>query len=777
MKKSILLIYFLTCLNFISNAEDNTIEISFNAEGKIQMPLSTYVAPNISQINVIVDSSFVNNNSIAEIKKAFPFFNSDISLEAKIKNLFTYDKIKSYNKVIDLNISSNRVFQYCFDSSFNNYTYYTKNNNLLSTYGTLSVYEINQQPIRSITTAIAPSEKINLQKNNIKNKVVKDIYTTLYKEKYQAINDSFNITKLLQIKNEMQEIYQELQTTTTNDTLIIDDNLLIKILQYNLDNSNLFIAAKNYINVNKDWIIGTTFINEIPTLNPLGFVDESIITNKTKPLENEMNIRKKENEMLEKFYANIQDISAENIDDIYSNFKTEYAENVSIINKLTDEINTLTKQKEENEKIKKTWSVQKISLNEVALFPSKIKATATYMRHHDATKGISSMDNNNLPVTSNLYETNELVKILLHNIEAAKYNPYFEKNIIPINDTALFTELVYPTMHNFLSEYTSFGGKYDGTNKKGNNQENFINDTKKIIQKLLADNIQTYQSTITQYNVINIFRNNTDNNRNPIELVTLNEIKKIFINIFIDNYATISWLATQTEPLPYPEQENTEPIYQTIVNEAIPEEKRSYKINYNLGIVSKNNSKDTTKMEFGYRVFKKQYIQFMAMAAFFPTAKNTIWDNKVNQRNVVSYDADKNTFTTTTYKPYDIVFGAKIYPLGMNIRSWLPKSALGKNKAYKSILKQRGDLIRNRFSILVGLSVSQKQLRNYFTGLGYEIVPGCGINTGLNFYSTPYYRVEQNQLIATKEHFKVACFLGFSFDPIVLIQAISLGKL
>lgn len=684
-----LFLFFFIYANTILAETDSTV-INFEVSGKTIGILPNYIASKTDKIYVHIDSILTKELS-NNLSATYPYL-TDSNKYGILLNQMEFDSAYNNNDQINTDLTISRALGFCFikpDFSYSNY--YKSTIDKIKNIKDNANYEVNGIPIKNKTTELKmPFEKIVLKQNILKNQITKAVYVDLYKEKYYPLPININFSDIISMQNKMSIIYNDILNSNFENKML-DQNLIINITDFNKANANKIVDIKTYIKQNEDWIKQTAFINGVPTLNPLGFTDTNEINERLSILNELMN----------------------------NGINTE--QQIAILNKLL----------KNNEQIKNTWATQSYILNELYLCPTKNNKEITYMRHHDASNSIKCIDNNLLPFNTNLYDVNENVKIILHNIKPDLYNPYFKETITSINDTSLFTGLMYPFLNDFLKHINS-------------NRGNFNLNTSSIKK---------------------------DNNKS-IDKV---KISISDINNFISNFAMVSWFSLQTTPQPYPEEKLLEPNYKSVVYEAIPAEKKSSIVDYKLGVIYKKNNKDSIIAKFQYRLYKKQYVQFMSMVAFLPVAKNRLTDNFINDRSVIEYK--ENRFTTLYYKPFDIVLGVKIYPIGMNIRSWMPKFGLTKNKEYKTILKKRGDLVRNRFSILVGLSVSQKQLRNYYAGFGYEIVPGCGINAGINMYSTPYYKIVQNELVSKKEHFKAAYFIGLSFDPIVLTKAFALGKL
>lgn len=844
MKWKILLIGLLV---FIVHDKLIAQTIKFDDKGKIIGYIYNHIGVTATSLTITPDAKMSTANQTAETGKIQTKYDGNV---VKSNAYYTYANASNFNSLIDLDISLNRVL---------NSTALKRSNStpLVATVFNKVLYKINngtasETNVTTPTFNLSPFDAFKLKKINVKNVVIKGLYDGFIAG-YVPLTSTISNSDIHRVKDEMQMLYGQIKDAHFNHSDDISDELLQKIISYNTDHNLIFTDLRNYINNNATWLQNTAFINGVPALNPLGFSDEDDISSMIAMREKALKLKESERAVLDGLYDKSKKIDMATIDVAFEKYKDKKVEIESSILSLNDEISSLKKLLSVNEKIKKSWANGASILNDVQLFPTKDSKKPIYMRHHDATNNMASIDDNVLPYDFKRYEKDETVKILLHNTEPGKYNSTFDTTITSITETALFTEAVLPILNTFNTGLGSFVGDFSKANTKSGLVADFkksggiqsesdlgkLNSRTKRLLKLdkvvntslvlnkisypkdaviLNGSIPTPQdkSLFTQFNLNVIETNSLQANKPavtasilgnlstlslnnigstagdiPFKLLDLtllnNEIVKILeekqqqqnnttINSFITYYAMVNWLSTQTAPLPYPDLEDAGPVYKTEVYEAKHNDRIPSNISYTVGRQNKTDEKDKSKASFNYKMYKKQYIQFTAMAAFFPVVRKNLNETSVNQRTVVSYDGANNTFTTHNYKPYDVVFGAKIYPFGLNIRKWMPVNGIKQSKEYRSILQKRGDLIRNRFSILVGLSVSQKQLRNYFFGVGYEIIPGCGINGGFNAYSTPYYKIEQNKLVSTKEHFKPAYFVGFSFDPVVLIQALTLSK-
>lgn len=838
---------------FVFNVHDKLIAqtIKFDDKGKIIGEIPNYIKSTTktpASLTINLDAKMSTANQNAETGKIQAKYAGNV---VKSDAYYTYANSSSFGSQIDLDISLNRVL--------NSTSLAGSSSNALSTTAFNKVlYKINNgtTPETDVNTPalnLTPFDAFKLKKINVKNVVIKGLYDGFITG-YVPLTTTITNSDILKVKDEMQVLYDQIKDAHFNHSNDISDELLQKIISYNTGHSLIFANLRSHIQANATWLKNTAFINGVPSLNPLGFTDEGDISSMIAIREKSLKLKESEKAVLDGLYDKSKKIDMTTIDVAFEKYKNKKVEIESSIISLNDEISSLKKQLSINEKIKKSWANGASILNDVQLFPTKNSNKLIYMRHHDATNNMASMEDNVLPYDFKRYEQGETVKILLHNTEPGKYNSTFDTTITTITETALFTETVLPILNNFNTGFGSFTGDFSKAIAKNGLVANFLNSggiksasdldkldagTKGLLQLDKVVNTSTVLSKISfpkdavilkgalptlqdkalfmQFNLDDIKTNSLQantpevtksiignlstlslNNIGPeagnvpfgfLDLILLNnavveileakqqEQNNTRINSFITDYAMVNWLSTQTAPLPFPDLEDAGPVYKTEVYEAKHNDRIPSNITYTVGRQNKTDEKDKSKASFNFKMYKKQYIQFTAMAAFFPVVRKNLNETNVNQRTVVSYDGSNNTFTTNNYKPYDVVFGAKIYPLGLNIRKWMPVNGMKKSKEYRSMLRKRGDLICNRFSIMVGLSVSQKQLRNYFFGVGYEIVPGCGINGGFNAYSTPYYKIEQNKLVSTKEHFKPAYFVGFSFDPVVLIQALTLGKL
>jgi len=721
----LLFIYtLLGCISLSYTKVNDTlpITINFDENGKIIGTLPNYIKPNSAiKLNYTEKENF-DINKMEEYKNL-----------KDINSLFSYKTPLNQKDTIYLDISPRR---FLFSKYIND------------TLTIDSLFKAYSEKLKSDTSSEINSFNFKLIKNGFENQILEKYYTKTYNDNYKPLASWISNSDIAKLEKEMQGIYQKIANAQKFEGNIIRETLLDSILNYSKNNSYLLNELNQYIQSNFKWIYYTSIFHKSPTLNPLIFTDTVSIRSKITELQTELDLLKSKLSILDSLYKKCTLGECGKTSDIFSTYSKEREPLQKKIIELSSDISKQNNLLVDNEKIKSALSISKSVIYEGKLYPSTKKQTII-MRHHNAAENMNSMDTNTINFDNKRYYEDEEIKIIVNNAEPSKQKITFDTIITKIEeDEFIFTEYAKKYLTDFQGKYGVF---FKAISETLSNKDLSNNNSFKLILKNGGE-LSNQKEIDKQLKVYN------DN----IEKKLNENIKNI--NNFIQDYAMIKWLSQQTEPQPYPKFTTAPAKYKTQIFEPKMLGKIPGKVDYKVGAITVS-TKDTLKAPNLYKVYKKQYVQFTAMTAFFASRTN---------RDVLDYNTSTNTFTTINYKPFDIVLGIKVYPFGINARRWFPKSGT-KNNTNKLLIK-RGDHAVNRISFIAGLSVSQKQLRNYFLGTGYEIVPGLGVNLGVNFYSTPSYNIQANRLISKKEIFKPALFWGISVDPVVLIKAITITK-
>lgn len=270
-----------------------------------------------------------------------------------------------------------------------------------------------------------------------------------------------------------------------------------------------------------------------------------------------------------------------------------------------------------------------------------------------------------------------------------------------------------------------------------NNSKEQINAIKtlgEITKTSLIESIESYQ--LLKQDTIKLYK----------ERAEIKQKKKL-LEVFLQSrqrfsFATaqLKWLNAQTNPpLQINVKPNTDTLYHTDWAEAreIKEKKGAVKIGYDLSV---SDGKTATKVvkNASYKQYDLPRFWYGVGLAYIPKPRYTsVYENGAFVNNPEP-------------QQLDIVVGAKIYPF--KPMNQLRTCKLAKYTHYgRCYDRLRGNGHINRLSVFVGLGVRYKFLRNYFIGLGYDIIPGININAGYNFYFKRSYEIENGKLLNSYE--------------------------
>lgn len=178
-----------------------------------------------------------------------------------------------------------------------------------------------------------------------------------------------------------------------------------------------------------------------------------------------------------------------------------------------------------------------------------------------------------------------------------------------------------------------------------------------------------------------------------------------------------------------------------------------YKISSSIGTETKEEA------SYKYAKYKTSLIQPFAAFVFTDATRSSF-----------SYNPENQTFTDINLGKSDVVLGIKIFPF----RTWIENNSfMGLNCKSNLGLKskcQRGLSPVNRFAFTAGLGVTKNPLKNYFTGISFDIISGLGFQGGLNFYGSKNYELFNGAVKKETERFKTAWYWGVSVDPVVMLK-------
>ncbi len=158
--------------------------------------------------------------------------------------------------------------------------------------------------------------------------------------------------------------------------------------------------------------------------------------------------------------------------------------------------------------------------------------------------------------------------------------------------------------------------------------------------------------------------------------------------------------------------------------------------------IKTNNGKTTDTLELSkkYKTYDLKRSWPFAGIAYVPSPRNTS-----------VFDAATNTFVSNPNpEQLDILVGVKYYPFkGFNqTKTWKSKKQTDYGFPYKYL---RGNSFINSVSVSGSLSVRYKFLRNYFLGVGFDIIPGLNLQVGGNMYFQNRYELENGKLVKASE--------------------------
>jgi hypothetical protein len=208
------------------------------------------------------------------------------------------------------------------------------------------------------------------------------------------------------------------------------------------------------------------------------------------------------------------------------------------------------------------------------------------------------------------------------------------------------------------------------------------------------------------------------------------------ITLYAKTKSYLVWLNKQTPPILELQLEaNEDTLLHTdwAQSKQKSAKKGAVEVTYSLK-ASDGKKTDTVVEEQVYKQYETTRFWYGVGLAYVPSPRYTS-----------EYDVATKAFKENPEpQQLDIVVGMKWYPCKMNqmhTRERARYTAYGKE--YQD---PRGNAVQNRFSVFFGLGVRYKFLRNYFLGVGYDIVPGLNINAGVNAYFQRRYEFENGQL-------------------------------
>jgi hypothetical protein len=245
-----------------------------------------------------------------------------------------------------------------------------------------------------------------------------------------------------------------------------------------------------------------------------------------------------------------------------------------------------------------------------------------------------------------------------------------------------------------------------------------------------------------------------------IELDVVNQLKK-----YNDSKYTVKWLSLQTPP-PF---EEIEGAYKN------PEKKPAFRSENVLTGESRsakgNNRISYTLTEEGKSVIvaKDEYITYKTVR-FWPTVGiNYVFGSRTTS----IFDETNQSFKPKTdIDNFEAVVGVKIYWRKKNITQ-----SAATRKLIESIGKDNGrrgnDFLSGTFGHF-GMGVSHNFLKNYYFGLGHDIIPGLSVQGGLNVFFRKKYDLQNGQIKREFDFPVGRPYFGIYMDPTLVTKLIQL---
>lgn len=569
--------------------------------------------------------------------------------------------------------------------------------------------------------------EISLKENNRSNIVTRKFFDTLKKQKvafypYQQLLKQEEIVK---IKKEMDEVYYKLLTdlllSTAHDKCCFNplEDVTARLNKINNDYCNQYKIAEKIVCKNIPWLVNTTWLTGEPKLNVLGLIDEDELTEAIDKLTLDNKVLKMQLATADTLMLKCRLLDcADEIDAIAKNKGTlleKLLKNEETIAKSTAKIAANQKRLTglvEESKVLNQWKYFISNPHEVFI-----------MRNHDAANKLEMVDQWT-PFKQLSYAQDEKVRVVSYNINELAKLGFGETTVQIAQEQSVFTET-------FLESTNGFADA--------------LRDLKNInLQTVLPDFLFDSLPPLEKNKCLREFQ----------------EAEKCFIT----NYSRFMWLSKQSSPVTDYKLAKRGALLYTDVQTPNKKNKIPALVQYQLSTTEGTPPKTFSTDSFAYKVYRKLFVQVAAGISL------PLGVGDASRFNTV-YNQNNGTFTSTALKPYDVMLAIKVFPMGLNIRRWFPSARSGR---YGNMLVRRGDHVVNRLSLIFGMGLSQSQLKNYFAGVGFEIVPGLGINTGVNMYGQNYYQVENGALISQEQRFKPAPFIAFTVDPVVMIRASNL---
>lgn len=144
-------------------------------------------------------------------------------------------------------------------------------------------------------------------------------------------------------------------------------------------------------------------------------------------------------------------------------------------------------------------------------------------------------------------------------------------------------------------------------------------------------------------------------------------------------------------------------------------------------------------------------------------------------RAVSIFDNATSSFRTDTdIDNFEAVVGVKYYWAASNMTRTAKRTKFIHDNLGETYNRERGNCGRGKAFATFGLGVSHKFLKNYFFGVGYDIVPGFSIQAGGNLFFRKAYNLNNGQIDREYDIPSVRGFFGLAIDPNVVTKLLTI---
>ncbi len=321
------------------------------------------------------------------------------------------------------------------------------------------------------------------------------------------------------------------------------------------------------------------------------------------------------------------------------------------------------------------------------------------------------------------------------------------KNIIKANKTKLANGIKYKISRLVKKINLSTNSKTEfEQNFKDNGNKRKVNEIR--VKYKNVDRLDTFNiNTKNQFNEIvnKIF----DNKEKKTESVCINSIESTYINFLQSLYSIASAPAlidTKMEAI----NSNT-PFYHTDKYQ-LSNQEGSYRNDYKLIAITKKEGSAISqiKIDSSYiKVGKFHYLQAAAGIAYTPNAGFITSVDTTNGGFSINRDEDR----------FRLIVGLRWYPWGL----------YNLTEPTRNIFKDNRWL--HRLSVVAATSIP-KPFQNMYVGVGFDMIQGLNLSTGLHWQQQNGYSIVNNQVKDRSIAYKPNFFYAITIDPNLFVTAI-----